>query len=241
MPVSPQALSNLVIQKVNANIRGLSGYQPLGMKNPQYFIRFMTAIATGIAQGNATMPFTTKDSGMMGAPPIPGVGAGVGVDVDKDFLSKCMYTQIRARIIKRFGTTRHEAYPPKRDNSGVYLKAITDGIAEAVKEHYKASYILVSTHPMIYLGQGKAENFKVVNHMSIKSIILSLVPEFKGIFLPDFAEGIAVGFKEGIEGIKPNNLPYTTAQVTITGVCVPSQSQTCNISPSNGTGAGIAQ
>jgi hypothetical protein len=149
-------------------------------------------------------------------------------------------------VISKFGGTSHEIWPPAQGNSGEYLKAITDGVAQAVKEHFKTCWVLTSAHSMVYAGQGiidptKAPDepsrnyFKGIEVTPIKSLILASGGKLlKGRFFPDFAEGIAKGYKESMEA-------RSKGMVTIVGVCVPSISppQACNI-PMAGKGSGVA-
>lgn len=247
MPAIPQALAQLMVQKVAANIQAVSGTSPLATKASPYFTNFFTAIATGIAQGTPTMQFKTADAGFIGIPPVPGVGTGVGVEVDASDMSEKMYTYLRTSIIAKYGSTLHEAWPPSKDNSGQYMKAMTDGIAAAVKEHYKVCWILTSNHLTVYAGTGvidptkstdesSRKNFTGISSSAVKSLILSNAGLLKGPYLADFADCIARGYKDGIE-------QKAKGEVTIIGICIPlvppAGVQACNI-PGSGEGTGVA-
>lgn len=239
MPVIPPALATLITQNVASNIKNLCGKSPLEGKASPYFTQLCTAIGLGIGTGTKTLSFQTLDNGFQGMPLVPGLGNGTGLDVDSDYMSEKIYTNIRKAILNKYGSTSHGAWPPSSGDSGLYLRAFSDGIAKSIKEHYKTCWALSSSHPMIYSGEGvidpaKGNKFTGVNSSEIKSLILSNKGMLKGEFLSDFAEGIALGYQDGIEN-------KTTGKVTITGVCIilvpPAGLQACNI-PGTGQGSG---
>jgi hypothetical protein len=236
MPAIPEALGGLVLNKVRKNFTAL-GHDPMSGRNPSYFIEFCTAIGKGIAKGTPTLTFETKDSGATAVPPIPGVGTGVGVKVDSDYMSQKIYTAARNAVIQKFNQTMHDPWPPKEGNSGLYLKALSDGISEAVKEHYSSCWILTSAHPQIYAGSGiinpnSGSKFSGVIDSAVAAAITAFGVRMKGPYWPVFCQAVAKGYKDGIEN-------KATGTVTITGICVPSQSQACNIA-SSGSGTGAA-
>lgn len=238
MPVIAPVLVDLIISKVAANIKFLAGKSPMESPMPMYFKQFCTAIGMGIANGVPTLKFETGDIGFMGAPPIPALmGIGNGIEVDAGYMSQKMYTTIRNKIIQKYGQTSHKEWPPPKGNSGEYLKAFTDGISEAVKEHYKVCWILMSTHNDIYAGAGTIDprinkTFKGVEADSVKSLILSSKGMLIGDFLPDFAEAVAISLKDTIEN-------HSKGKVVIIGICVLNLSQICDI-PGIGVGSGTA-
>lgn len=232
MPAVAQALGALIQQKVAANFQKLGGH-PLDQKNPSYFIAFCLAVGKGIADGTPTISFRTVDTGVAGAPPIPGVGTGVGIKVDSEYMSQKMYEAARTSIKSKLGKTLHEAWPPPKGNTGEWLKALTDGIAEAVKEHYQISWILTSTHPIVYAGSGKIVNggFFGVQEPRVATTIQVAAPVMKGSYWPDLCQAIAKGYTDGIHN-------RSTGTVTIAGICVPSPGQACGLPlPGAGTGA----
>jgi hypothetical protein len=235
MPVAPSALAALIQENVNSDMQAIAGYAPLAQANPSYFIEMCTAIGIGIASGSPLITFTTSDTGSTGAPPIPGVGAGVGITPDPTFFVQDLYTRVRTYVIEDFGSTNHEAWPPSPGNSGEYLKALCQGINDSITTLYPTSWILASVHPLIYIGTGTIENgdFSGLVATEIQSLIISAAPNFIGKFWPRLAQAISESYVALIE-------QHSTGTVTITGVCVPSVSQICGITPSSGTGTGTA-
>lgn len=241
MPVVPQILVQQITLNVANNIKKLCGKSPLEGRASPYFTQLCTAIGMGIGNGTEALSFETDDSGFKGDPPVPGVGTGVGVEVDANYLSEKIYNNIRQSILNKYKQSSHEPWPPSSGNSGEYLRAFSDGIAKAVKDHYKICWVLTSNHPMIYSGDGiidpaKGKKFKGVAASAVKSLILMNRGMLKGEFLEDFAQGIAAGYQDAIEN-------KTTGKVTITGICIiltpPAGYQLCNI-PGTGTGTGAA-
>ena len=234
MPVSPAALAALVQTSVNSRMSAVSGYAPLAQKNPAYFIQMCTAIGSGIILGSPVIGFTTSDIGFSGTPPIPGVGSGVGIVTDPTFLIEDLYTRIREYVISQFGKTSHDPYPPGPTNSGQYLKALCEGINDAILAYYPTAWTLVSAHPLVYAGSGSiaAGNFTGVVPTAIQSQIISLSPTLQGSFWPKLAQAIGESYSALIE-------QHSTGTVTIVGVCVPSLAQVCNL-PGAGAGTGTA-
>jgi hypothetical protein len=209
---------------------------PLFQKHTYYYIQFTQAIGKGIAQATPNINFTTVDTGVMGIPVIAGVGTGVGVDFDADFMERTMYTFIRQRVKDFFRLEKyaHDPYPPKPDNVGVYLQAICKATAQSIKEHYATCWTLASAHPTIYAGTGKINYglFYGIQQSAVTEAIYSSASIFRGKFWHPMAEEIAKAYKLTIE-------TRSKSTVVITGTCVPSISQVCNI-VSGGTGTGTA-
>lgn len=234
MAADPVVLSNLIKTKVDAKMQAIAGHSPLAQSNPAYFVELCTAIGTGIANGSATILFTTSDVGITGTPSVAGTGTGVGIIVDDVFFKENLYTTMRNFIISDFGSTLHQIYPPSSGNSGKYLLALTEGISESVSEHYATVYTLNSSHPTVYSGTGTISegNFSGLSSSSIKSLIQAASSNLLGIFWPRIAEAIAQCYVDAIHN-------HSTGQVTIVGVCIPSISQICGV-PGSGSGSGIA-
>jgi hypothetical protein len=236
MPVSPQALTALITEKINSKMMAIDGMGPLAGKNTTYYLAFCKAIGTGIAQGTPTVLFTTQDSGSMGAPPIPGAGVGLGIMVDDAYMSQQIYTQCRSMVISMYQKTNNVEYPPSDGTNGKYLLAVAEGIAESVKELYAVSWALASVNPLVYMGTGNITNgnFTLPTAALIPNLILSNgapLLQQKG-FWPTMAQVIGQVYADTIQN-------HSTGMVNIIGVCVPSLSQVCGI-PSSGTGTGVA-
>lgn len=241
MPILLNTLQGLIKSKVDAKIKsaadGVPNYNgPLATKDPSYFIEMCDAIGVGIFQSSQILPFVTVDSGFSGAPPVPGVGTGVGLNVDQSFLTEQIYTKVRDAIIAKYGKTAHDPWPPRHSNTGRYLRAFSDGIAEAVTEHFSSCWTLTSAHPLIYSGTGLI-NYGLVSHPNksmFKPTALDAAPRLKGEFWPIFVEAVSDAYHLSIT-------TKTKGQVTIVGVCVPTVTplQTCGI-PSSGSGTGTA-
>jgi hypothetical protein len=239
MPAQPAVLAELCKTKMHNEI--LAVYQqrhpdtdkyhgPLNQRNPMYFIQFANAIGQGIAQGTPLVNFTTLDVGVMGTPPVPGTGAGVGIVFDAAFFEQTAYTHIRNAMLATFSKCAHDPYPPRLENSGMYLKAMCKAVGESIAEHYKTAWILTSAHPLIYVGTGKINNgmFSGIQQDLVYQSILSLGFLMRGQAWPIICQEIAKAYKLTIE-------TKSTGQVTIVGVCIPSIYQLCMI---NSTGAG---
>jgi hypothetical protein len=187
-----------------------------------------------MASGSPLINFTTADSGSAGAPLVTGTGTGIGIIVDAAFFKQDLYTRARAAIIARFGTTRHDPYPPGLHNSGELLLALCKGIADSVATHFTTAWTLNSTHPQIYVGTGLINNghFSGLSAGTIAPLIQAAAPSFIGVYWPDLCQAIAESYVETIHN-------HSTGTVTITGTCVPGPSQVCGIG-SSGTGTGVA-
>lgn len=235
MPAIGPVLGQLIEIKIDQYMKSINGKGPMSsLQNPSYYKEMCKAIASGFAQGTVSVSFTTQDTGLSGVPPVPGAGTGTGIIVDAEYMAKEIYTAIRNKIIEQFGQTTHDPWPPKPGNSGLYLSAISRGIADAVKEHYASAWTLTSVHPFVYMGSGviKFGNFSGLSAENITNLILSNGPQLKGDFWPTMAAQIAKGYVKGIH-------ERSTGTVTIAGVCVPSISQVCGL-PGAGTGSGVA-
>ncbi len=228
-------LSDLIQTNIDSNFEAIIGTSPLSQANPSFFIEMTTAIGTGIADGSLAISFTTEDEGLSGSPPVPGTGSGVGIFIDEVAFSQNLYTEIRSSIISTFGSTTHEVFPPSSNNtSGLYLKALTDGLALAVKSHFETAWTLTSSHPTIYQGVGEITegSFSGLDSTLITSEILANSPSLQGSFWPTIAEKIALAYVDTIHN-------HSVGTVTIAGSCSSGSGQACGI-PSTGTGSGVA-
>jgi len=238
MPAISSILYGLIRDKVNSNIKSLSGAAPLDiLKDPSYFEEMCKSIAAGIADGTPSVNFTTVDAGFMAAPIIPAIiGQGVGIRINPEYMIEKVYTEIRNTILSDFGNTTHEPYPPSSNNSGKYLEAVISGVAMAINEHFSTIWVLTSAHPTIYSGTGKILDgkFKGLIPSTITGLILNNSPKLAGPLWPKMAKAIAEGYVDTIHN-------KSTGNVIITGVCVPTPipPQACGI-PSVGTGSGVA-
>jgi hypothetical protein len=235
MPAVPTVLGELVKQKVREKFYAF-GTDPLAQRLNRYYINFTEAIGQGIAAGTPSVQFTTADTGFKGLPPVPGAGTGIGMQVDTLYMTEKIYTEIRNAVLKRW-RTNHDVWPPRENNSGRYLRALSEGIAEAVQEHYNTCWILTSVHPIIYAGTGvinpaMGSNFSGIADSAVASQIQAFGTLMRGPFWPDLCQAIAKGYQDGIHN-------KTLGQVTIIGVCVITESQLCNI-PGVGVGTGVA-
>jgi hypothetical protein len=237
MPIIPDLLGILITTKVSSKMKSISNVSPLQQKNPSYFMEMCTGIGKGIAMGTPVISFMTTDSGLSGIPPAPAPGSGVGIIVDAQHMSEQMYTLARNSVISEFKETASDPWPPKKGNSGEFLKAITDGVSEAIQEHFQTAWTLSSVHNMIYMGTGeiKPGGFFGLSADLVAQSIVQSSPSLKGGFWPKAAESIAKGYVKSIQ-------EKATGVVSITGVCVP-PAQVCGIplsdisGPTAGTGA----
>ena len=213
MPISQPVLKALITQKIAANIQAASGASPLSQPDPSYFIAMCGAFATGIAT-ITTLSFTTEDNGLPVAPPAlpPGVGAGTGIIVDLPFTDEIIYTTARNYVIADFGSSTHQVYPPSSDNSGIYLQAISKGIAQAIKEHFATAFTLTSSHPTVSRGTAKIKLGSItgIQENLIKTQITSSAPSLKGPYWPRMAEAVA-------EAIKTSITTKATGNIIISG------------------------
>ena len=234
MPLVPDAIVALIQTTVNANMGAIQGYFPLAGQDPSYFMAMCTGIGTGIALGGPSISFTSSDTGMMGAPPTPGVGSGVGIVVDDSFMAQDMYTNIRNGILAQFGNTAMPAYPPMPREAGAYTLALCEGIATAIKTYFSTAWILSSVDPLIYAGSGTINNgdFTGLVAATIQAQILEASPTLLGPAWPTIATAIAQGYVDTIE-------QHSTGTLTIVGACIPGVAQVCGL-PGAGTGTGTA-
>jgi hypothetical protein len=237
MPAVGPVLGTLILQKFNSKVGQLGNFAgPLSTPGAAHTTAFCMAIGNGIALGAPTIPFTTTDSGVAGAPPIPGVGSGVGIKVDAAWFKKDLYENIRQKVIAKYGQTMAVPYPPAGpDDAGKFLEALCDSIADSVKEHFATAWILTSAHPIVYLGSGTISegHFSGVAPTAVSGAITGAGALYftKG-FGPDLAKAIGESYSKAI-------MQHSTGNVTITGVCVPSPTQICGL-PIPGTGTGTA-
>lgn len=234
MPAVPAALAALVLSNVDSRMAAVNGFSPLAAQNPSYFTAMCMAIGKGVIQGGPVISFTTVDTGLMGIPPVPGVGAGVGITTDPSFFIQDLYTRARGYVIADFGKTSHDPFPPGPTNSGQYLLALCKGINDAIMTYYPTAWTLVSAHPTIYQGVGLITNgnFSGLSASAIKSTIVGLAPQLVGPFWPRLAQAVSESYVALIQ-------QHSTGTVTITGVCVPGITQVCAV-PSVGSGSGTA-
>jgi hypothetical protein len=228
--------SSFTFAGMTAGARGYGG--PLSQPNPVYFKHFCQAVATGISDGSTVINFTTADLGLQGAPSVAGAGTGVGVIVDDLYMSEKMYTAIRTKIMAAFPSSGLiPPWDPGVGSYGSFLKAITDGIAKAVKDHFATAYNLVSAHPLVYMGTGQinatSNKFSGLDQSNIKSLIQAAGTMMQGPAWPVYCDGIAEGYVDGIHN-------KSTGTVVIAGTCVPSMAQVCGIGPAPGVGSGTA-
>lgn len=234
MAASGSVLASLIQSDVDSRMAAIRGHHPLLQKNPSYFIEFCHAIGIGIIQGGPVIDFHTTDTGNGGEPLVVGTGAGIGIVIDYSFFVQDLYTRIRNYVIQDFGRTLHDPYVPRPGNSGQYLLALCEGIADALSSYYPTAWTLVSTHPQIYMGTGIINDgqFFGLSAPAIQADILAAAPRFIGRFWPRLAQAISESYVLLIE-------QHSTGMVTITGTCNASIDQICNIS-STGIGTGTA-
>lgn len=235
MPAVGSILATLIETNVDSRMAAIAGHHPLQQKNPMYFIAMCQAIGLGIATGAPIISFTTSDSGFAGIPPVPGIGSGIGITVDPTFFIQDLYTRIRNYVIDDFGRTAHDPYPPRPGNSGQYLLALCEGINDSFKSYYPTAWILTSANPDIYMGTATISDgdFFGLVAPAIQSLIIAGAPLLLGKFWPRLAQAISESYVALIE-------QHSTGTLTITGVCIPSQSQVCDIGSSTGSGTGTA-
>lgn len=232
MAVNGAALAALIKTKMDTKFKTVVSYSgPLAQQNPSYFIQFCDALGNGIIQGNPVINFTSNDTGIKGTPPVVGVGVGVGVIVDTAWFTNALYAEIRSKVIDNHGSTNHPSSPQGPYN---FLTAVCEAISEGVTTHYASARILQSTHQVVYAGAGAIMNggFSGVSASGVASAIQGLGSNMQGSFWPILCQAVGKIYSDAIQ-------LHSTGTVTITGVCVPSQSQTCGV-PSTGTGTGTA-
>lgn len=241
MPANSAVLSSLIQANLSTGFQSISGTNPLSQPDPSKFIAFCVALGTGIAQGIPSLRVKTTDTGFSGGPPpgkpnvIPGAGTGKGLSTDAGDMTSRIYQECYRLIKARIPDTKVDAWPPPPGNTGEYLKAISKGVADAVKTHYASCWAIVTMHPDIYAGVGVIGPGDVsgADPGAVKSAMVAADPD-TGTAYPDICEGVAKGVCASIAA-------KATGNVTVVGVCVPSASPPflCGI-PNTGSGSGTA-
>lgn len=236
MPAIGPVLGAMILQKFNSKVGKLADFAgPLSTPGAAHTTAFCMAIGSGIALGAPVIPFTTSDSGLAGAPPIPGVGTGVGIKVDASWFKKELYETIRKAVQAQYGQTMSVPYPPGPDDAGKYLEALCDSIADSVKEHFATAWILTSAHPIVYMGTGTIAEGKFTG--VVPSAVSGAITGAGALY---FTKGFGPGMAKAIgEVYSKAIMQHSTGMVTITGICVPSPAQVCGL-PIPGTGTGVA-
>lgn len=234
MSANGSILAGLIQSNVDSRMAAIRRYHPLSQRNPSYFIELCHAIGIGIIQGGPVIDFHTTDTGKGGEPLVQGIGAGIGIIIDYSFFVEDLYTRIRRYVIEDFGRTLHDPYVPRPENSGQYLLALCEGIADSLQSYYPTAWTLASTHPQIYQGIGIINDgqFFGLSAPTIQADIIANAPRFIGRFWPRLAQAISESYVLLIE-------QHSTGMVTITGTCNDGISQICNLS-STGIGTGTA-
>jgi hypothetical protein len=235
MAAVKETLSKLMQEKIHTNMKEFGGYGgPLSQKNPKYFILLCDAISTGIADGSKVINFTSADKGVGGAPAVPGIGSGVGVKVNDAWFDENLYNELRQQIQTRFGSTNHGPYKPSKGDTGLYLYAITKGVAESVKEHFATAYNLIGAHQLVTIGAGSINNgmYSGLVDSNIESLILAAGSAMRGPFWPVLVKSIAKIYVQAIH-------EHSTGKLVIAGLCIPSISQVCGVNMV-GIGTGTA-
>jgi hypothetical protein len=230
MAINPVAFEAKVKELYTAKIVGLSGQNPFAQKNPSYLIEFIHSISNTLAMDCLQITCVTVDAGIGAAPPMPGVGIGKMTVVNEPLLGR-IYTRVREAVIREFGRTAHEAWPPT-EGSGIYLRAILESFTQTTTDFYNKNLTIASVHPFVYTGAYKVTNggFLAPQPNIIASDIMGKAPSLKGRFWPIFVKAFADGYVEYIQ----QDLTGTGA---ITGICVPSVAQVCGL-PLPGAGTG---
>jgi hypothetical protein len=227
MPIVAVGLANAIRSQLIANLSDFNA----PFDRPQSLI-FCNAIASGVANSTNGQPFTTADTGVRASSPVPGVGLGRGIFGNKDWLIENMYKNIRQEsgaLAASFNSrTLNPSWPPPSSN---VLFKMCQAIGTAVTNSLENEVILNSTHPLIYAGTGLVNNYPTITPSFVAGNIQSAASSFSGQFWPNFCQAVGKAYSDYIK-------TQTTATVTITGTCVPSTSQTCNIS-SSGSGSGF--
>jgi hypothetical protein len=233
-----------LIQKIRTRLE--DGWSQIGSRsNTSYYMEMTQAVGTGISDSINSAGFTTEDNGLSGIPFRSGKGIGYGIFVDREILTREIYSRIRQKS-QTFaqsigGDTGHPVYnrpyiipenyeleysPP--DNNALFIFA--KGIAESVYECFSTQIILNSNHPMIYFGEGEVVSFTAIDASIISGRIFSNSSTLLGAMWPKICDAIG----EAVDYTLQN---HTTGEVLITGICVPSGSQSCGI-PLYGVGTG---
>jgi hypothetical protein len=231
MAIDAVAFEEKVKELYTANIVGLSGHNPFAQKNTSYLREFIHSIANTLAVDCLQITAITTDTGLGGFPIIPGAGPAGKMSVVNEPLLGHIYRKVREAVIREFGRTAHEEWPPTQ-GSGLYLKAIIDCFTQTTTEFYNKQLIITSIHPLVYLGAYKitAGGFKAPQPNIMVSDIMGKAPSLKGRFWPIFVKAFVDGYVEYVQ-------TELTGAGTIVGICVPSLAQVCG-TPMVGAGTG---
>jgi hypothetical protein len=226
-------LGSLIQTDVNNNMGAIAGTYPLSTTNPSYFIEMCNAIGNGLITGGPTINFTTQDTGDQGSPNVQGTGTGIGIIVDDNYFKSNLYSNIRNAVLLKYPTSLLAVIPTKQNN-GLYLQALCNGVASAITTYYSTAWNLNSIHPQIYSGTGLIidGNFSGLNSTTIGNDIKTDATRFGPLFWPEMSQAIASTYVDTIEN-------HSTGTVTITGTCNSGISQICGLS-GTGTGTGVA-
>jgi len=185
MPLSGNALSGLMKQYVDSNIKGVGGPGPLGQQKTSYFEQMMEAIGGGTIMGTAgTLSFVSTNP----PPPSPtGPFSANGLVFDNSYFEKTLYNKLRTLSLGITGKTLHDPYPPSSGNSGEYLKAICAGLGEAIKKHFESAPLLLSPLTSPSSSKIPAGSFSGLVPETISQNIISLASSLQGVFFPQFS------------------------------------------------------
>jgi hypothetical protein len=185
MPLSGSVLSNLMKQRVDANIKSVGGPGPLGQEKTVYFKKMMDAIGGGTVSGTAgTLSFVSSNP----PPPVPtSPFSANGLKFDSSYFEKTLYNKLRTLSLGITGKTLHDPYPPSPKNSGEYLKAICAGLGEAIEKHFKSAPILLSPQTSPSSSKIEKGSFSGLIPQTISQNIISLASGLNGVFFPQFA------------------------------------------------------
>jgi len=261
MPAVPTVLAKLIETKIHNYMKTAYPYGgPLAGQITTYYKQFCSAIGGGIVSKSLNkIKWVSKDTGLMGSPPVPGVSIGKGIFVDKEWLNENLYRKLMSvypnlppyppatkttRWIDPFGIEHenvqevHPPYPANSDYSnGMFVECITKGIADAIEEHYKKAWILQGNHPIVYLGKGKVleGNFQGLVAPEIASEIQKLGSSMYGPYWVQLTMAVAEVY------VKAIHMHSYSGPLTITGICVPTPIplQVCAL-PAAGAGTGDA-
>ena len=185
MALSGDGLSALMKTHVHTKIKTVGGPGPLGQSNSTYFNQMMEAIGGGTISGTAgTLSFVSSNS----PPPVPTPPfTGLGLIFDADYFEKTLYNKLRTLSLSISGRTLHDPYPPKKGNSGEYLRAICAGLGIAIKKHFASNATLTS--PLTSPSSSKIEKgqFSGLVPDSISQLIMAKASNLRGQFFPQFS------------------------------------------------------
>lgn len=256
MAVNGNVLALLLRNRMHDKFKLVMDYNgPLLQSNPSYYMNMCDAIGKGVVDATPSIQFVTADAGVVGTPPRPGTGIGQGIILDVNWFTRKLYTSLRAKFIGQYGSTSHPVWCDGWDQFGTvenplpvnhcslhpnhmnpynFLTAMCEAISECVSEHYAQFRVLNSTHTMVYSGVGNIQEggFIGVDSNLVSSTIQGLGTAMQGSAWPSICQAIGESYAEAI-------MQHSTGEVVITGVCVPSQSQTCGV-PGVGVGSGAA-